>query len=386
MTSKERLVTALDNKIPDRLPATTHHVMPYFTEKYMDGISADQFFDSFGLDAIRWVVPVTADPDRGEYEDPDQGDPGFLQVKRIFSDNWRLKIEELEDDRYLSRRQTIRTPKGNLTAVTQANSYTEWVAEHLIKEKKDIEIVAEYQTFPVCNVEAVNRAAEDFGERGIIRGFIIPFDIYGQPGCWQDFCCIRGTEQAIMDTFDDPKWVHEFLSIIQTRKLHYIRSMRGAAYDVTELGGGDASTTVISPNIFREFVAPYDGPLIAAAREAGIRIAYHTCGGMMPILEDIAEMQPAAMETFTPVSMGADVDLSEAKRRIGDKVCMIGGFDQAHYFTGCTPEETRAYVRKCFSEAGDGGGYILCPSDHFFDADIELIRAFADEASKCAYK
>ncbi len=386
MTSKERLVTALDNKIPDRLPATTHHVMPYFTEKYMDGISADQFFDSFGLDAIRWVVPVTADPDRGEYEDPDQGDPGFLQVKRIFSDNWRLEIEELEDDRYLSRRQTIRTPKGNLTAVTQANSYTEWVAEHLIKEKKDIEIVAEYQTFPVCNVEAVNRAAEDFGERGIIRGFIIPFDIYGQPGCWQDFCCIRGTEQAIMDTFDDPKWVHEFLSIIQTRKLHYIRSMRGAAYDVTELGGGDASTTVISPNIFREFVAPYDGPLIAAAREAGIRIAYHTCGGMMPILEDIAEMQPAAMETFTPVSMGADVDLSEAKRRIGDKVCMIGGFDQAHYFTGCTPEETRAYVRKCFSEAGDGGGYILCPSDHFFDADIELIRAFADEASKCAYK
>ena len=106
----------------------------------------------------------------------------------------------------------------------------------------------------------------------------------------------------------------------------------------------------------------------------------------MPILEDIAAMQPAAMETFTPVSMGADVDLSEAKRRIGDKVCMIGGFDQAHYFTGCTPEETRAYVRKCFAEAGDGGGYILCPSDHFFDADIELIRAFADEASKCAYK
>jgi uroporphyrinogen decarboxylase len=386
MTSKERLVTALDNKIPDRLPATTHHIMPYFTEKYMDGISSDQFFDSFGLDAIRWVVPVTADADRGEYEDPDQGEPDFLQVKRVFSDSWRLEIEDLDDDRYISRRQTIRTPKGNLTAVTQANSYTEWVAEHLIKEKKDIEIVAEYQTYPVCDTAAVNKAVEDFGDRGIVRGFIIPFDIYGQPGCWQDFCCIRGTEQAIMDTFDDPKWVHEFLSVLQARKLHYIRSMRGAAYDVTELGGGDASTTVISPDIFREFVAPYDGPLIAAAREAGIRIAYHTCGGMMPILEDIAAMQPAAMETFTPVSMGADVDLSEAKRRIGDKVCMIGGFDQSRYFKGCTPEETRAYVRKCFSEAGDGGGYILCPSDHFFDADIELIGAFADEASKCTYE
>ena len=33
----------------------------------------------------------------------------------------------------------------------------------------------------------------------------------------------------------------------------------------------------------------------------------------MPILENIAAMKPDAMETFTPVGMGADVDLAEAK-------------------------------------------------------------------------
>lgn len=385
MTSKERLITALDGGQPDRLPATTHHIMPYFTEKYMSGISADGFFKHFGLDAIRWTVPVTADPERGEYEDPDQGEPGFLQVKRILSDNWKMEIEELDDRQYYTRRQTIRTPKGMLTAVTQANTYTEWVTEHLIKEKKDIELIAEYQTYPVCDVEAVNREAAAFGEKGIIRGFVIPADVYGQPGCWQDFCCLRGTERAIMDTFDDPEWVHDFLSLIQKRKLHYVRSMKGAAYDITELGGGDASTTVISPAMFNEFVAPYDEPIIAAAKEAGIRIAYHTCGGMMPILEDIAAMKPAAMETFTPESMGADVDLAEAKSRIGDKVCMIGGFDQAHYFSGCSPDETRGYVRKCFEDAGAGGGYILSPSDHFFDAEPDLIAAFADEARNCSY-
>ncbi len=385
MTSKERLITALEGKVPDRLPATTHHVMPYFTEKYMNGASSAEFFDFFDLDAIHWTVPVKADAARGDYEDPAQGEPGFLQVKRIFSDSWCLEIEELEDDQYYSRRQTIRTPKGSLTAVTQANAYTEWVAEHLIKEKKDIDLVAEYQTRPICDADAVTRAAESKGDRGIVRGFVIPFDVYGQPGCWQDFCCIRGTERAIMDTYDDPEWVHEFLSVIRDRKLHYVRSMKGAAYDITELGGGDASTTVISPGIFNEFVAPYDAPIIEEARKAGVRIAYHTCGGMMPILEDIAAMQPAAMETFTPREMGADVDLAEAKRRIGDKVCMIGGFDQAHYFQGCTPEETRAKVRECFDAAGEGGGYILAPSDHFFDADVELIQAFADEARKCKY-
>ena len=152
-----------------------------------------------------------------------------------------------------------------------------------------------------------------------------------------------------------------------------------------ELGGGDASTTVISPKLFEKFVAPYDTKLIALAHEAGQRIAYHTCGGMMPILEQIAGMGPDAMETFTPPDMGGDVDLAEAKRRIGDKVCLIGGFDQFHFFTGCTPEQTRAEVRRCFEAAGQGGGYILSPSDHFFDADPALVAAFADEARRCIY-
>jgi uroporphyrinogen-III decarboxylase len=152
-----------------------------------------------------------------------------------------------------------------------------------------------------------------------------------------------------------------------------------------ELGGGDASTTVISPQIFHEFVAPYDTPLIEAAHTAGMRIAYHTCGGMMPILEDIAAMKPDAMETLTPPAMHGDTDLAKAKERIGDKVCLIGGFDQGHYFKDCSPEDTRHQVRACFDQAGAGGGYILSPSDHFFDADVNLIKAYAEEAKSCVY-
>jgi hypothetical protein len=64
---------------------------------------------------------------------------------------------------------------------------------------------------------------------------------------------------------------------------------------------------------------------------------------------------------------------------------MIGGFDQAHFFKDCTPDETRAEVRRCFEAAGEGGGFILSPSDHFFDADVELLKAFADEAQRCQY-
>lgn len=238
-------------------------------------------------------------------------------------------------------------------------------------------------TLPLCNVNEVNRIAVEYGSRGIVRGHIACFDGFGQPGCWQDFACLFGIEKLIYSTFDDPEWVHTFLAVLMERKIHFIRSLKGAMYDILELGGGDASTTVISPEIFDEFVAPYDSELIREAHDAEQRIVYHTCGGMMPILENIAGMYPDAMETFTPPDMGGDTRLGEAKKRIGSKVCMIGGFDQFHFFNDCTPEQTRAEVRRCFNEAGGDGGYILSASDHFFQAEPGLIEAYADEASKC---
>ena len=165
-----------------------------------------------------------------------------------------------------------------------------------------------------------------------VRGHICCFDVFGQPGCWQDAACLVGIEELILATYDDPGWVHELLGILQRRKLVFTHSLQGRRYDLLELGGGDASSTVISPKIFDTFVAPNDAAIIAAAHEMHQRIVYHTCGGMMAILENVAAMNPDAMETFTPCGMGGDARLDEAKRRIGDKVCMIGGFDQFHFF------------------------------------------------------
>ena len=385
MTSKQRMLTALERKVPDRLPVTTHHVMPYFLNKYMDGISNDEFFDSFGLDPIVWTVPHKPDESAGQYYDPNQKETGFLESRRISTDQWRIESEEIPDPQHKTTQYRFVTPDGSLTMLLQANEQTTWVTEPLIKQKKDIDIIGRFATSPSCDVEAVNKTVEELGQRAFVRGHVCCFDIFGQPGCWQDACCLVGTEQMIMATYDDPEWVHQLLTILQKRKLDFVKSLKGAKYDIIEFGGGSASTTVISPKIFNDFVAPYDAEIIKVAHEAGQKIVYHTCGGMMPILEDIAAIKPDAMETFTPPAMGGDTDLAQAKKRIGDKVCMIGGFDQFHYFKDCSADDTRAAVRKCFEQAGANGGYILSPSDHFFDADIESIRAFADEAKKCRY-
>lgn len=376
ITPRQRLLAALNCRPLDHLPATTHHLMDYFLDRYTGGMTAQEFFRSFDLDAILWMDPKSPDPTSGQYFDPHG---------RIASGEWRVEVEDIAHPDYATRRYTIITPKGKLSTVLHTNQYTTWVSEHLIKKASQIDLLGEYLPTLHCDVAQVNQAAAEFGEAGIVRGAIPGEQIYGQPGCWQDAACLVGTQPLILATYDDPHWVHTLLEILQARKKTYIQSLQGARYDLIELGGGAASTTVISPRLFGEFVAPYDSELIALAHAADQKIVYHTCGGMMPILEDIAAMQPDAMETFTPPAMGGDTDLAEARRRIGDQVCMIGGFDQAHHLLGCTPAETRAAVRHCFHAAGEHGSYIISPSDHFFDADLELIKTYADEAKACRY-
>ena len=80
---------------------------------------------------------------------------------------------------------------------------------------------------------------------------------------------------------DDPAWVHEFLEVLMEKKIAWIEAAKGARYDLVELGGGDASDTVISPAMFEEFVLPSDAKVVQSLHDAGFKTVYHTCGGMM---------------------------------------------------------------------------------------------------------
>ncbi|MCC6579572.1 MAG: hypothetical protein IT440_03965 [Phycisphaeraceae bacterium] len=385
MTSKERFLAVLSGGIPDRGPVTTHWITPYFLNAQMGGVSAEAFYETMGLDPILYATPHKPGAAAGDYADPRQKEAFFLESRRVVSDQWRIFKTDIPGREHPAARYDFVTPDGALSMLLESDAYSSWVVEPLIKKKRDIDLLGKYMTSPLCDVQTLNRQAEQYGRRGLVRSYICCFDVFGQPGTWQDATCLVGTEELIMETYDDPKWVHELLGILHRRKATYARSLRGAKYDILELGGGSASSTVISPKIFDDFVAPYDAELIRLAHEAGQRIAYHTCGGMMPLLERIAAMKPDAMETFTPPGMGGDVDLAEARRRVPRHITMIGGFDQGRYFERCTESQTRAEVRRCVDAAGREGGYILCPSDQFFDADPRLVRAFADEAHACTY-
>jgi len=122
MTTKQRFLAALERRKPDRLPVTTHHVMPSYLSRFLPGMDNDRFFARFGLDPIHWISPTRPDESRGEYYDPGHT-PGYLESPRIVSDRWRIIEEKIPDPVYATTRYRFITPKKTLTMVLQGNEH-----------------------------------------------------------------------------------------------------------------------------------------------------------------------------------------------------------------------------------------------------------------------
>jgi uroporphyrinogen-III decarboxylase len=364
MTGRKRFLTALDNDKPDRLPCQVHSWMQSYLERYLGGIDQFAAYEYFDMDPVIYMNPTY------EY------DPSDLT-------NWQVEHKELgivnDANAWVD---VIHTPGGDLFDKRAKNEFTQWRMEHLIKTEKDFEVWNKYVPLPIkVDWSGIIEAKRKIGDTGIVRGCFFDF---GQGSPWQSLDTMMGTEPLIMASIDKPEWVEQALKSILDKKMRVIELAGKFELDLVETGGGAASSTVISPQMHRKFCLPYDVIQHEALHEAGTKVVYHLCGGLMPLLETVVENGADALETMTPPAMGGDCNLAEATRRVGDRICFIGGFDQNEGFENGRPEIIRQMVRELF-EACPGGGYICSPSDHFFFGDPENIQIFAETCKECVY-
>lgn len=364
MTPKERMLCAINRGKPDRLPVTIHQWQPYHLKTYMNGMSDIEANKACGLDASINVYEVSGEE----------------------SDVWKVSFTRTEKDGYYVKDYVIETPEGTLTTAEGTNPMTTWVMEPLIKKEEDIELLRKYRPVPRLNKKLVQETYDALGPDGILRTFI-----WGkQGGCWQDACELYGVENLILQTYDDPDWVHEFLSILLDQKLEYIEeNLPGMPFDLVETGGGASSNTVISPDIHQEFCLPYDTKMHDALKKHGFKSVYHTCGGMTRIAELVAKNHCDVSETLSPTSVGGDIGCDADAKKVYDALhptkALIGGMDQFHVLESGTKEEIEKEVEKLFGQFGRNGGYIMSACDHFFKVPPENLKYFAEAARKIAY-
>ncbi|MHC4443750.1 MAG: uroporphyrinogen decarboxylase family protein [Planctomycetota bacterium] len=369
MTSKERMMTALNKGKPDRLPVTIHQWQQFYLDEYLGGVDQLEAFEMFGMDAA-----VQEFADFGQYWYPGSDYAGHS------TSEWRDEAKIVKDDvDDFIIHHTINTPEGVLTYKTSGNRQTTWLTEYPIKHDEDINAI-KYIPVPTLDPKPFNELYDKVGDKGILRGFV-----WDQNCPWPLANILMPAQQLIMATFDKPDWVHELLGILLAKQLRFIESMKGAKFDLVETGGGPSSSSVISPKLHEEFSLPYDRQIHDALHSLGFKTAYHTCGGTKGIEELIVTNGTDASETLPTRSIGTNQDPWEFKEVVGDRLALIGGMDQFNVLGTGSREDIRNMVFKLFKTVGYEGGYILSCCDHFYFTPPDNLRIYVEAARECIY-
>ena len=131
----------------------------------------------------------------------------------------------------------------------------------------------------------------------------------------------------------------------------------------------------ISPTIFMKHIFSVDQALIQTAKDYGLTTIFHNCGKSHSLLESMSDTGTDAIETLAPRIVGGDVELPDAKHKIGHKVCLRGGMDTTVLEKG-TYDQILMEVKRCLEGAAKGGGYILGPVNPIYEAPFENLEHF----------
>ncbi len=178
--------------------------------------------------------------------------------------------------------------------------------------------------------------------------------------CWY----LRGLERWFMDLVTQPEFCEELLD--QTLKfwLDWFRLFLdevGDLVDVIMIGDDLAGQNgpLFRPDVYRALVKPRQKKLVQYIRSrTRAKIWYHTCGACIPYIPDLIHN---GIDILNPVQISAkDMNPAALKAKFGDQMVFWGGaIDSQHVLPLARPERIREDVRRNMEAWKPGGGYVF---------------------------
>jgi len=202
----------------------------------------------------------------------------------------------------------------------------------------------------------------------------------GHSGPWNLAMHLRGAESLLLDTIDEPQFVHDLMRFTTTVVQTFSDALIAARL-TPSIGEAYATCNLISPKIYKDFIKPYHTELCNYYKSKGVFLGLHVCGLIDPIMEDIIETGISFLSLDGPSSLKKIVDLSAGK-------IIIEGNVPTTLFSSGTYEEMESAIRNCIDTAAEGGGYILASGceiplnstedriAHFFEYSHQYGREF----------
>ena len=139
---------------------------------------------------------------------------------------------------------------------------------------------------------------------------------------------------------------------------------------------------MISPRMWRQWLKPRLQRVLDAYRaaRADVILAYHTCGSVLPFIDELIEVGVQVLNTIQVTAHG--MDAAWLKRTYGSRLAFCGGVDQRHVLPHGSTADVEAEVRRRIGELGPGG-YVLAPThDIQADTPVENVLAVFEAARR----
>jgi uroporphyrinogen-III decarboxylase len=163
--------------------------------------------------------------------------------------------------------------------------------------------------------------------------------------------------------YEDEETYRFLMSRVTQAAVEYNQALVEAGADCISIQGHMAGGRTTGPEFFRHHVQPYEQSLLAAIHDAGGFSVYHNCGFARSLYDNYRELGMTVWETVSEPPRG-DNHLAEAKRLLGEKICLLGNLDQVDFLKTATPKEVDARTRETVRVGKPGGRYIFSTSDY----------------------
>ncbi|MBM3288823.1 MAG: methyltransferase [Candidatus Hydrogenedentes bacterium] len=381
MTSRERVMTALDHRAPDRVPVDLsghrssgiaaiayarlrkHLGLPERPLRVYDtmqqlAVVDDDVLDRFGIDTIELGRAfATEDRDWADWVLPD-GTPCQLP---------RWVHPQREEGRWV-----IRSKQGRAVSVMPDGAlyfeqlYYPYLERDTFDDLADaLDAFSAMATPPGPDAEGPDglkrleagakrlRASTDRAIIGLFGGNLLEA---GQS--------MFRNDRFFMLLIEEPEKAHDFLDRLVTIHLANLDTFLGAVGDSIDiiLFGDDLGAQngpQISPDMYREFFKPRQKVMWDRVKaRSNAKIMLHCCGGVRELLDDLID---AGLDTINPVQVScAGMGAAALKRDFGDRITFWGGgCDTQQVVAFATPAEVRQHVLEQVAALGPGGGFVF---------------------------
>lgn len=185
-------------------------------------------------------------------------------------------------------------------------------------------------------VKAVAEFRRQVGGQLLIEGWI--------EGPCAESADLRGINNLMMDFMDDPPFVRDAFAFCVEMGKRFAKAQVDAGADI--IGVGDAAASLVGPDIYEEFVWPYEKQLIDAIHAMGTKVRLHICGNTRSILTGMGKLQSDLVDLDYPVPV------SQARQAMGPSQVLLGNLDPVRIVRNGTPQGIDAALRECHQQAG----------------------------------